>query len=476
MSMSFIDAIYQAGGRVYEVGGTVRDELMGHPHKDKDLLVAGVPFEALVRLLGSFGQVHEVGKSFGVLKFKPRGSDHDFDVALPRTEKSTGPHHRDFEVRFDEKLPVELDLQRRDFTINAMAREMKTGELLDPFGGQKDLKAKILRQVFADSFVEDPLRLLRAVQFAARFELSIEPETLIAMKRHAAKIETVSPERVIEEVGKLFRAERPSTGFYLMRDTGLLRYVFPELEKTIGVEQPAKKSGDVFDHTMKVLDASRTCADLDRPGDLEIMFASLFHDIGKPYTVGFNEKTRRITFYGHQIVSTRLARKWMKKYRANMLGIDTENVLSMVHNHMFETKSFYTERAIRRFIHKIGKDLIFKLVDLRIADKKGGAYPNQLKGILRLKRRIQEELDKKPPFGPKDLAIGGHDLMGLGYPEGPILGRILKELVELVLDDPELNTRQSLLEYVLAKYPPAEAAKENHDPRQKKGPEKSPQA
>jgi len=474
--MSFLDAIYQAGGRVYEVGGTVRDALLGHPHKDKDFLVLKVPIARLTQLLRQHGQVHEVGKSFGILKFRPRGEEHDYDVALPRTEKSTGPHHRDFEVRFDENLPIELDLQRRDFTINAMARECRGGDLVDPFGGQQDLKNRVLKQVFSESFVEDPLRLLRAVQFAARFELTIETETLAAMKRHAASIDTVSPERVIEEIGKLFRAERPSSGFYLMRDTGLLNFVFPELVKTIGVAQPAKKSGDVFEHTMKVLDASRSCSDLDRPGDLEIMFASLFHDIGKPYTVGYNDKTQRVTFYGHQIVSTRLTRKWLKKYRANMLGIDPENVLTMVHNHMFETKSFYTERAIRRFVHKIGKDLIFKLVDLRIADKKGGAYPNQLKGILRLKRRIQEELDKKPPFGPKDLALNGHDLMSLGYPEGPALGQILKKLVEVVLDEPERNTRQSLLEYTLATFPLSQALKESHDPRPENGPEKSPQA
>jgi tRNA nucleotidyltransferase (CCA-adding enzyme) len=179
------------------------------------------------------------------------------------------------------------------------------------------------------------------------------------------------------------------------------------------------------------------------------MFASLFHDIGKPYTVGYNEKTQRTTFYGHQIVSTKLTRKWLKKYRANMLGINPDHVLSMVHNHMFETKSFYTERAIRRFIHKIGKELIFKLVDLRIADKKGGAYPNQLKGILRLKRKIQEELEKKPPFGAKDLALTGHDLMRLGYAEGPVLGQILRRMVEVVLDDPTKNTREFLIEWVL---------------------------
>lgn len=471
--MSFIDKIYDEGGRVFEVGGALRDEMLGHATKDKDLLVTLIPLKKLTALLGNFGSVHEVGKSFGVLKFRPRGEDGDYDVALPRTEKSTGAGHRDFQVRFDEAIPVELDLQRRDFTINAMARELRGGSLIDPFHGERDLKAGILRQVFSESFPEDPLRLLRAVQFAARFELTVEPETLAAMKKHAALIESVSPERVIEEIGKLFRAVKPSLGFYLMKDTGLLGHVFPELEKTIGVEQPAKRSGDVFDHTMKVLDASRNSPDLDRPGDLEIMFASLFHDIGKPYTIGYNESNKRITFYGHQIVSTRLARKWLNRYRAAMLGIDQDNVLKLVHQHMFETKSFYTEKAIRRFIQKIGKDLIFKLIDLRIADKKGGAFPNKLHGVLKLKAKIQEELDRKPPFGPKDLALNGYDLMELGYPAGPALGTILKALVELVLDDPALNTRQSLIDYTQKHYPPASADEGSHERRNKKRPEKS---
>jgi poly(A) polymerase/tRNA nucleotidyltransferase (CCA-adding enzyme) len=418
--------------------------------------------------------VHEVGKSFGILKFRPKGEETEYDIALPRSEKSTGPGHRDFEVRFDENLPVERDLQRRDFTINSLARELKSGALLDPFDGERDLKKKILRQVFTESFVEDPLRLLRGVQFAARFELSVEEATLEAMQRHAALIETVSPERIIEEIGKLFRAPQPSRGFYLMRETGLLAHVFPELQKTIGVEQPAKRSGDVFDHTMKVLDASRLAEELDRPGDLEIMFASLFHDVGKPYTKGYNEKSRRITFYGHQIVSTRLARKWLNRYRANMLGINQDNVLTLVHQHMFETKSFYTEKAIRRFIQKIGKDLIFKLIDLRIADKKGGAFPNKLQGVFRLKQKIQEELDRKPPFGPKDLALNGYTLMEMGYSEGPVLGRILKALVELVLDDPAQNTRQSLIDYIQKHFPLTQAAEEPHERGKKTGSQEGP--
>ncbi len=473
--MSFIDSIYQHGGTVYEVGGTVRDQLWGMPHKDKDLLVTGIKLNDLISLLRSHGNLQEVGKSFGILKFQARNKEGGFDIALPRTERSTGLGHRDFEVQFDEKLPVEVDLGRRDFTVNAMAREWKTGRLIDPFDGGRDLEQKILRQVFAESFPEDPLRLLRAVQFAARFELTLEPQTYEALRKNAALIETVSPERVVEEIGKLFRARHPSRGFYLMKETGLLKFVFPELQKTIGVEQPAKRSGDVFDHTMKVLDASRSSEDLDRPGDVETMFASLFHDIGKPYTQGYNEKTKRITFYGHQIVSTRLARKWLNRYRATMLGIEQDNVLKLVHEHMFETKSFYSEKAIRRFIHKIGKDLIFKLIDLRIADKKGGAYPNKMHGVLRLKQKIQEELDRKPPFGPKDLGIDGNDLMKLGYPEGPLLGKILKTLVELVLDDPAQNARESLLDYISKQFPLKEALEGYHEREKKPGLKQGPE-
>ncbi len=450
--MSFIAKILEQGGEIFEVGGTVRDDLLGRPHKDKDYLVRKLPLPRLKKILESQGRVLTVGKSFGVLKFRPHGGEQEFDIALPRTERSTGPGHRDFEVSFDENLPIEADLKRRDFTLNAMARALPSGEILDPFNGRQDLKNKILRQVFEQSFPEDPLRLLRGVQFAARFELSVEPITLEAMKTHAPLISAIAPERVIEEIGKLFKAQRPSLGFYLMKDTGLLPHVFPELQRTIGVAQPAKRKGDVFDHTMLVLDASRSSNDLDQPGDLEIMFASLFHDVGKPDTQAYNAERNRITFFGHQIVSTRLTRKWLKRYRANMLGINPDNVLSLVHNHMFETKSFYSEKAIRRFIQKIGQELIFKLMDLRIADKKGGAFPDKFHGIVKLKEKIRQELERKPPFGPKDLAINGHDLMTAGYPPGPLMGKILHQLVEVVLDEPEKNNREFLLDYVTSHF------------------------
>lgn len=450
--MSFLKAIEARNGQIYEVGGALRDLLLGIPNKDKDLLVTGIPMEELQDLLESHGSVQKVGKSFGVLKFRPKGAASEFDIALPRIEKSTGKGHRDFEVEFDPHIPVEQDLGRRDFTINAMARNLSSGELIDPFQGQKDLKNKSLRMVFSKTFQEDPLRLLRAIQFSARLDLTIEALTLEEMKKDAELIRNISGERIIEEIRKLFMAPQPSKGFWLMRETDLLRHIFPDVQGMIGVPQPKKHGGDVFDHTMKVLDAARAHTDVESSGDLELMLSALFHDTGKPATAAFSDEKGDMTFHGHQIISKRIWQKWMKKYKASMLGIDTDKVTRLVDNHMFETKSFYSDKAIRRFINKIGPDLIYKQLDLRIADKKGGGYPESIKGVIKLKNKIKEELDKKPPFGPKDLAIDGKTLMSLGYAEGPQIGKILRELVEIVIDEPEKNTQEILLEIVKAQH------------------------
>lgn len=450
--MSFLKAIEARNGQIYEVGGALRDLLLGIPNKDKDLLVTGIPMEELQTILEAHGSVQKVGKSFGVLKFRPKGGYSEFDIALPRIEKSTGKGHRDFEVEFDPDIPVEQDLGRRDFTINAMARNLSSGELIDPFQGQKDIENKTLRMVFQKSFQEDPLRLLRAIQFSARFDLKIEAQTLEEMKKDADLIRNISSERIIEEIRKLFMAPQPSKGFWLMRETDLLRHIFPDVQGMIGVPQPKKHGGDVFEHTMKVLDASRAHSDVESSGDLELMLSALFHDTGKPATAAFSDEKGDMTFHGHQIISKRIWQKWMKKYKVSMLGIDTEKVSRLVDNHMFETKSFYSDKAIRRFINKIGPDLIYKQLDLRIADKKGGGYPESIKGVIKLKNKIKEELDKKPPFGPKDLAIDGKTLMSLGYAEGPQIGKILKELVEIVIDEPEKNTQEILLEIVKAQH------------------------
>lgn len=444
-----IDAIYASGGKVYEVGGVVRDRLLGHAAKDADLLVTGVAAAELRALLERFGTVHLVGQSFGVLKFQPEGHTGEaIDVALPRREISTGQGHRDFDVSFDHTLPVEVDLGRRDFTVNAIAQEMKTGELVDPHGGRKDLEARRLRMVFERAFEEDPLRILRGIQFAARLKLVVEPATREAMKRAAPLVASLSAERVVQELKKLLLAEVPSTGFYLMREVGVMKLILPELEALSGVLQPGKeKVGDAFDHTLKVLDAARADAALEYPGDVTLMLAALFHDLGKA-TTAKQEEGGRLTFHGHQFVSKKLARRRMDQLKISQMGVNQDEILTLVENHMFDTGPAFTDKALRRFARKIGVPLVFKQIDLRIADNRGGAHPHNIKKPLNLRRRIREELERKAPFGLKDLAINGNDLIEHGYQPGPKIGQKLNELLELVLDEPALNTREELLKRI----------------------------
>ncbi|MBT3182790.1 MAG: HD domain-containing protein [Deltaproteobacteria bacterium] len=442
----YVNALKNAGADIYEVGGPVRDQLLGRNLKDHDLLCRKLSVQQITKVLTPFGKVAAVGKAFGVIKFSPnKYRNCEIDIALPRKEISTGSGHRDFEVNFDPDLPIEDDLGRRDFTINAMAISFANGELIDLFDGQKDLKDRILRMVFPRAFEEDPLRLIRGIQFASRFNLSIEQQTWKAMCDAAPLIKTVSGERIGMEILKMMTAEKPSVGFDLMNESGLLNHILPELSAIKNIEQDKQPGDDVYKHTMRVLDAARSDSHVEHCGDPELLFAALLHDTGKAKTARTHPEGDRTVFFGHQIVSARLARKWMNKMKLSSCGINTKNVVELIEHHMFETKAYFTDRAIRRFVAKIGKDLIYKLMDMRLSDNRGGKHPSGIKGVLRLRKRIRDELAKKPPFGPKDLAISGHDLMALGISEGPIMGIILKSLVETVLDDPALNEREKLL-------------------------------
>ncbi|MFH1829770.1 MAG: HD domain-containing protein [Pseudomonadota bacterium] len=442
----YTDILTKAGGEVYEVGGPVRDRIMGKKAKDHDLLCRHLSMKRISALLSPYGKVAAVGKSFGVIKFCPhRAKELAVDIALPRRELSTGDGHRDFDVNFDPEITVEEDLGRRDFTINAMAISLADGKLIDPFGGSGDLDKRILKIVFPKAFEEDPLRLLRAIQFAARFELKIDEQTWKAMCKNAHLISTVSGERIGMEIVKLMSAPKPSIGFDLMDESGLLKVVLPELVAIKGIEQDKQPGDDVYGHTMRALDAARADSAIEHKGDLEVMFATLLHDIGKARTARFHPPSKRIVFFGHQIVSLKLTRKVTERLKLSGVGINTSNVLKLIENHMFETNASFTDRAIRRFVAKVGKDLIFKLLDVRLADNRGGKHPYGIKGVSRLRSRIYEELAKKPPFGPQDLAINGHDLMKEGIPEGPALGAVIEKLVEQVLDDPGLNTQEQLL-------------------------------
>ncbi|UCE65610.1 MAG: HDIG domain-containing protein [Candidatus Zixiibacteriota bacterium] len=425
-----------ARGKLYEVGGSVRDSLIDPSIeiKDRDYLVTGIPYDRLAAILDDFGRVDLVGKSFGVIKFTQRGAKNTVDVVIPRKEISTGTAHRDFSVDYDPNLPIEEDLKRRDFTINAIARAIPSGEIIDPFGGREDIGKKIIRIVFPDSIVEDPLRILRGAQFAARFEFKIESETLQKMKEAAHLIDTISPERISEELNKmLLKADKPSIGFRYLLEVGVLERIMPYLAKCVGVEQPGGyHRWDVFDHTM-------VCVD-NAPNKLNVRLAALFHDLGKPDTRELVENGA--TFYGHDRLSTKMAVELMRNLKYSNDLIDQIRIL--VEKHMFSDLA--GEKGVRRLIKSVGIDLIYDLLDLRRADIIAQGLGQDPAEVDDFEAKITSEIEKKSPFGVRDLAINGNDLMEkFGLEEGPLIGQILNGLLEIALDEPQMNTREILL-------------------------------
>lgn len=426
-------------GEVYKVGGPVRDRLLGTvTGKDTDYLVRLIPIERLQWLLQRHGHVNLVGKSFGVIKFTPIVGEGQeavtYDIALPRTESSTGVAHTDFHVDFDPQVPVERDLLRRDFTINAMAENCATGAVVDPAGGQADLMARCLRMVFPGAFQDDPLRILRGAQFLARFEMTLDPATREAMREAVPLVATVSMERVAEELTKLITlSTRPSQGFKLLQELGALKIILPELEETVGVDQPGGYHAfPVFEHSLYTADAA--------PADLRLRWAALLHDINKPQCKQVDGS--KATFYAHEKMGSRTARRVLRRLRyPNELA---DEVSLLVDRHMFTTS--VTDKGLRRLIRWLGPQMIYDLLNLRRADVVAQGMGGKTDDVDELEQRITDEINKRPPFGLKDLAINGRDLMSeLNLPPGPKIGEILSCLLEQVLDDPGANTRDNLL-------------------------------
>jgi len=429
-------------GKIYEVGGVVRDRIISPvlPDKDADYLVTGMSLEDLCSVLKGYGKVDLVGKSFGVIKFTPdkrfsaNGKTPTFDLALPRKEYSTGAGHRDFKVDFDYNLKVEDDLSRRDFTINAMAYDLAARKLVDPLGGKKDVKRGLIRMTNRDSFKDDPLRMLRGIQFAARFEFELEKETFESLCRNVQLIRTVSPERIQEEINKLLtRAKRSSIGFRLMRKTGLLKEIFPELETGVEVEQPGGYHRyDVFEHSIITVD--------NAPMELGLRLASLFHDVSKPETKSPTETGA--TFYGHEKKGAKATQRILQRLRYSNEIIS--KVVLLVEKHMFTTG--VTDKGLRRLINRVGIENIFDLLELRRADIIAQGRGGDTFEVDEFENRIRMEMDKKPPFGLKDLKVAGNDIMKeFNLAPGPLIGRVLNHLMERVLDEPEFNQEDKLL-------------------------------
>ncbi len=430
-------------GRVFSVGGRVRDELLADlgtqqpPSPDADYLVCNVPYDEIVQKLSPMGSLELVGASFGVIKFTRDGLT--VDIALPRRERSTGTHHRDFHIESSPGISLEEDLSRRDFRINMMARDLATGTLIDPYNGADDVRNARLDILKDETFVEDPLRILRGAHFAARFDLAPTPRTLSAMRSAAALVSTVAPERVADELQKLLtKAARPSVGLELMRAVGALSQIMPELLEGWGVEQNEFHAYTVYYHALRACD--------EAPRDLVLRLAALLHDIGKPRTKSGPH------FYRHESVGEEMARTLLSRLRFS--GDVVNQVTHLIRHHMFASDDGLTDAAVRRFINRVGADSVERLFALRRADIVASGLAERNPAELdRFAGRVHQELAGPSAFGVADLTIDGADvialmreldLVGPDFRGDGRVGAVLRECLECVLEDPAKNTPEQL--------------------------------
>jgi len=430
-------------GHVFSVGGRVRDEVLsslGRPQPespDLDYLVMGVPYDEIVHRLTKIGSSDLVGASFGVIKFTRDGRT--VDIALPRRERSTGTHHRDFLIESSPDIPLEDDLSRRDFRVNMMARNLATGDLVDPFGGADDVRNARLDILRDEAFVEDPLRILRGAQFSARFDLEATPHTLSAMRAAANLTNTIAPERVADELIKLLtKSVRPSVGFELLRAVGALSQVMPELLEGWGVEQNEFHRYTVYYHALRSCD--------EAPPELAVRLAALLHDVGKPRTKSGPH------FYRHEIVGEDMARTMLTRLRFPTDVVQT--VTQLIRHHMFASDDPLTDAAVRRFIHRVGAGLVEQLFDLRRADIVASGLPERNPAELdRFAGRVKMELSGPSALSMNDLAIDGGavisimrelGLAGKEFRGDARVGAALRACLDAVLENPKKNTVEDM--------------------------------
>ncbi|MDR2759767.1 MAG: CCA tRNA nucleotidyltransferase [Spirochaetaceae bacterium] len=419
--------------KVYLVGGAVRDLFRHHKAQDWDLATDALPEEVMTM----FRRVIPTGINHGTVTVHYKG--HSLEITTFRTESAyTDGRHPD-QVRYT--AAIEEDLSRRDFTMNALAFALPQGPLVDPFGGQEDIKKRIIRCVGQgeERFREDGLRPLRAVRFAAQLGFEVEPLTLAAIPGALDITARVAPERIRDELDKIIAAGEPSIAFLLMEKTGLLELLLPELGRCRGIPQKGFHRFDVLDHSLLAGDYSAR-----KNAPLQVRLASLFHDIGKPLTRKTDE-SGIWTFYHHERESARLTRNILTRFRYPHAVI--EGVVHLVTEHMFFYEETWSDAAVRRFVIRVGEDKIRDLLELRKADSyaAAGVEPDG-DFLVPFINRIDGVLAQGRVFSLKDLAVSGKDLQDIGVKPGPRMGIILRELLETVIDDPELNKREKLLE------------------------------
>jgi tRNA nucleotidyltransferase (CCA-adding enzyme) len=423
-------AVRDAGGRALCVGGFVRDRLLQRASKDLDVEVFGIAQDALLPLLRSLGRVEPVGQAFPVYKLGA------IDVALPRRESKTGRGHKGFTVQGDPSMPFEAAARRRDFTINAIGWDPLTDDYLDPFHGRKDLELRVLRVVDPGSFADDSLRVLRALQFAARFELAIDPDT--ARICAAIPLDDLPAERIWGEFEKLLlHAARPSIGFALARELGVIRQLLPEMEPLYDCPQDPEwhPEGDVWIHTLMVIDQARALnADLARAPLATVMLGAICHDLGKPPTTAVIDG--RIKSPNHEALGVEPATKILDRFNINTMdGFDVRaQVLGLVAEHLrpmafYKARETVTDGAFRRLAQKVDLELLVRFARADCTGRTGAFDCSGIEWFLERAQALGVEHRPPPP-----LLLGRH-LIELGVAPGPRMGEILRAIYELQLDN-----------------------------------------
>ena len=444
--MDLAQAVRAEGGRALLVGGCVRDLLMGREPKDWDVEVYEIDPAKLRALLDRFGSVNVVGEAFTVYKLGT-----DLDVSLPRRERKSGRGHRAFVIEGDPSMTIEDASRRRDFTVNAILEDPLTGEVIDPFHGREDIENKILRAVSVDTFAEDSLRVLRAAQFAARFEFDIEPETVTLCR--TIDLSDLPAERIWGEIEKLLLgARRPSIGLDWLHKLGALDQVFPEIKTLMGVLQDSEwhPEGDVFVHTLLVSDRARELInDLPYAKQVTVMLAALAHDFGKPATTEFVDG--RLRSRGHEEAGVAPTASFLDRLNLHTLdGYDVRaQVIALVRDHLkpgefFKKKEEVGDGAFRRLARKCELDLLYRVAKADSLGRNAESVPREKWFTSEaqdwfIERARQLEVEQQPPA---PILLGRH-LLQLGLEPGPRVGEISKAIYEMQLDGRVRNLEEA---------------------------------
>lgn len=433
-AQNIIDTVKKNHQEAYAIGGSVRDTLMGKPTKGWDFTTNATPEELLKIFPDSF-----YDNQFGTVGIKIRGADGKvadvFEITTYRSEKNyTDFRHPDV-IAWGKTLKE--DLSRRDFTINAIAFDGTS--FVDPYDGQKDLEAKLIRTVGnpGDRFKEDALRIMRAVRIATELGFMIESTTLEAMKQSVSLLSQISIERVRDEFLKLLKADYASDGILLLKNTGILGFILPELEPAFAIGQKSPKRHHIYDVGTHCVMALKYC-----PSHNPIVrLATLLHDIGKIQTY-HKDETGVITFYNHEVVSARIAKKIAQKMRLS--NKQAEKMVTLIRWHQFTVDERQTDSALRRFIRHTGKENLDDMLALRIGDRLGGGALETSWRLELFKKRLIDV--QKQPFSVTDLTVDGNDVMKkYGCKPGPIIGKALNQLFSEVEAGTLKNEREALL-------------------------------